>query len=172
MNNNTIISTSEFDDDDLKANRTGQLSQRQIDELQRDRKTVTLILVIGLSLFGSGLIYTLTAWLSNPERTYSRLFLIGAGVAFAIWFSISHAAGWRKVTDDIKQGQATIYRGIVLRLPAKNPGSPYLLVAGDVELRVRRNIFDALHDDQPYCVYYTPHTRLFLAAEPCPNDEQ
>jgi len=155
-----------FTSDDLRANAFGDISERQAASLMKLADTrmkaqrewlyraawLTLVVVGALLvagnradavvLIGIGLVYLpLLAWMM---RHYQRL-----GV---------------QITDDMTQRRARMVCGQLHKsLRSTEDGTRMAITVDEQTFNVDANQFDALNDNESYCLFYSIHTRVILS---------
>jgi hypothetical protein len=148
-----------FMEDDLEANREGHISRRQRVILENDQTfrntliTFAAILAIPLTLLFSCISF------SEFGNTALFCFLI-AGIIFFMRRS------WARVNDDLRMGDVRAIEGWV-KLDFANRGnwSLYSLAINGEIFSVKKSVFLAFKNGDPYRIYYAPHSKTILSAE-------
>jgi hypothetical protein len=163
-----------FDEDDLEANRAGTLSTRQVADLKAERRSQIFWLVF-FSLLYLGVV-SLILMRSNLNSPLA-LSLIGA-VVVGIGVVGIGVAGFGYVTrikplgKDIRENKALAVDGRA-DLSLKRQGSQikYALAVGKLRFPIQKDEFLSFKNRDPYCVYYTPHSKRILSVEWLHDDQ-
>ena len=154
-----------FTADDLDANRKGQLSHSQIEQLKRLRRRKTLAaaaLFVALVLASTILVY-----IGQINRS---VILFGAGAVLTLInaFGVGRAGrAYMRVGGDLRSGQVEALVGDVERVLRRGRAiDSFLLRISGAELNVSEEVFMGFRHEAPYRIYRTSYSRLLLSAEP------
>jgi hypothetical protein len=157
-----LATTLNFTEDDLKANREGRLSAAQQGRL----RSQVIFGIVGaalmvLVLLGVGLwIVALGSW-----------WVASAFFTLALLIFVLNRSGRGKFGEEVRAGAVALAAGEIT-LTANEVSNPnggvteYLLTVNGESFVIPRDAFIAFEDNAVYRVYYLPHSRIVLAAEP------
>jgi hypothetical protein len=153
-----------FTEEDLEANRRGLLSEAQLDRFRRNR--TRLLALNGVAFVGLGLASLLCI---APLFGVDIGVLVAAGfvalfASIILAFSVKRANTWR---SELYSGKAAALEGRV-RLdvrPAGNNVATYIVAIDDQKFGVRKDVFLAFKNGDPYRLYYAPQSKTLLSAE-------
>ncbi len=155
-----------FNQEDLKANRSGQLSEVQHYTLRvRRRQAIFLGVVI---LIVVAFIATLMIFLGTRDNGSTILAMLGIGMTLCT-AALAAIFGryWLRLTADIRGQRVMISQGSVERVikPVTRRVVNYMIRVGDAEVFVSKEAFDIFEHDRPYVLYRAPYTGLLLSVE-------
>lgn len=161
----SLMEALEFTDDDLVANRAGRLSAAQVERLKRLRSralTVGIAVVVVI-----GLIATMFLFLGQYNAS-PILSIVGIGITVcnAVVAGVM-LRNWLRLGADIRGEVVQTLTGKVkhtLRVAGRVP--TYILTIDGQELQVGKPLFFAIRENERYCLYRAPASRVLLAAEP------
>jgi hypothetical protein len=146
-----------FTDDDLEDNLRGDLSNRQISELLISRNTAAVIAVI--TLLGSCGLFALVFTVNDAALIV--VVQIIAGIT-ALW-GLSRAYRFQ---HDLRDGLEFIDGPVHLDIKnAGRGGADYLVAIEDVRFRVKKDVFLAFKNGDPYRIFFAPHSKRILSVE-------
>ncbi len=153
-----------FTEDELALNRNGRLSQVQVGYLQvlcqqeYNRLSGPLVFCLLISLFGCIL------FILFVTSVYSTTFaaIIASAVMLVAREVVHRARVIRAFRQDMAQWCITCSSGIV-RLSLRR--DQFIVSLDDYSWPVRKHVFLAFKNGDPYILYFTPRTRTLLAAE-------
>lgn len=154
-----------FSDDDLAANRAGNLSDSQRARLTRGWQR-TLWIIVGL-VIGLGLLATILLFLGQRNES-PILGVIGIiiTVVNAVLVGLG-AQSYLRTTSDLRGGRVNIISGVVSHtIRVTGRAATYILKVDDQEIIVPKVVFFAFEDAKPYRLYRAPASKTLLAAEP------
>jgi hypothetical protein len=153
-----------FNEDDLGANKQGKLSDGQIDCMIGSQKRSTLAIV--LAVLGLGL----SCFMWNLWRVYHNgYWFYGAVIGIVGCMAVLSFSSRNRddLRHDLKASRVEMREGPI-RLDMERVGRDsviWKLMIGDQEFEVSSVVFLAFKNDDPYRVYYLPHSRRLLSAE-------
>ncbi|MBE2267011.1 MAG: hypothetical protein IAE80_02180 [Anaerolinea sp.] len=146
-----------FDEDDLAANHTGAYSPYQIAWLKRHRTNhMTTAAIMSAIVTGIVLIPIAISVSAYPLLIFAALFTV---LAF-------FAGGMRayQVTRALRKGISMVEGRIDLDASVAQTSQFYVRVEG-VRFTVKKEVFFAFKNGDPYRVYYAPYLKQMLAVE-------
>lgn len=160
---NTLMFALEYDDDDLEANRNGELSEWQSRRLHwnRDKQIgVFLMRVIGAILIVSWCMLSANVdFIANPHAVLIPIAMLGAGLLYAR-LPLSRGFLYHR---DAKAGKIGVAEGhIRLDIMEKKQ---YAVYVGPERFDVSKEVFLAFKNNDPYRLYYVPYSNTLVAAE-------
>ena len=150
-----------FTEEDLEANRNGQLSERQRNELKRVRN---MMLVYESIILPFSIVFFILLLASNVFTSSLILMSITIGILVGINLPIQVLF---KFAHDAQKAEAHCSDGRV-KLEIKSMTGrheKYRVIVEQVKLKVSKEIFLAFKNGDPYLICYTPHTKKLLSAE-------
>ena len=153
-------------EEDLVANRKGQLSPRQHKRIRRGllREKVSGIILIVIVGGGVGL-----AIFTVRNVSFGLLLIAVFAVIVLIIYQIGRA---NQVRKDLEDGVVNQIYGYARKRKVSNffalegNRSPeYYITIGDVKFSVNRKRFNAIQEDLFYVAYYTPTAKCLVAIE-------
>ncbi|NWF70857.1 MAG: hypothetical protein HXY40_17365 [Chloroflexi bacterium] len=161
-----LASGLDFTEDDLQANRAGQLSARQAQKLlTRHRNTTQTML--GLMLMATLFFVPLAFFAAIDTRDITPGVLLGAVWlgAIALLSAVIRSSDAAKV--DIANGLVMAVQGPVQCYTTSSSSSTqYNLRVGELTFeRVDQNVYIAFKHLDIYTLYYTPQSKTIVAAE-------
>lgn len=144
---------------DLAANQDGQLSPHQCDYFVQ-RKTFWMGLsILLILLFGYGIFNIVKLGLNTGLIVGSLviIFLIRVSI---IW---SPFVRWKQLHEDVGAQEIGAIQGLV-SLEIETSDS-FRLKIGDERFSVKKDVFLAFKNGDPYAIYYAPHSKTILSAE-------
>ncbi len=162
--NRRLMQLLGFDADDLRANQTGQLSDRQRSRLLAIRRRVLLInlAILLVVIFVAALLIFLGG------RGSPILTLVGIGLtllnALVMGFFVRSML---RLTADLQAGEVETLNGKAahtVRVMARR-ATLYIVRIGEREIVVDQSVFESFASDARYRVYRAPRSGVLLAAE-------
>lgn len=160
-----------FTNADLAVNREGQLTDLQVAILrQRRRRGVwsgltTLVRALFATTLAFGCIFTcLTFSQYLPAATVLVFVPLILVVIFAVYEETK--GGWQHPTADLRERAAASVQGLVILDIVETRPTTYRLSIGGLSFDVDKATFNAFKNRDLYNVYYAPHSRTLLSAEP------
>lgn len=152
-----------FSADDLAANRAGQLSERQRQQLRRAHLRLMrslIVIVSGIVLLATGALYLGS---SSGRIVFTligiTLTLVNAGL---VGFAAQQRLRYRADTAaPVRAQSSTVHR--VLRVSGRSPA--YLIRLEGEELRVNKRVFNAFVEGERYWLYRAGSSGTLLSAE-------
>lgn len=155
----------DFNDDDLNANRDGQLSARQLERLRgRRRASVTVAASIVLIAALAAAVFIFLGQVNGSLV----LTIIGVGITLvAAAITGIFARHWMRLTTDIDSAAAQILTGDLERVlkPVSRGNAAYVLRIDGQDIATSKETFKAFKHNAPYRVYITKYSRVLLSAE-------
>ena len=163
---NPLMKALQFRVTDLNANRSGQLSQRQRQELLPPPMTgiIQAVLLGHMALIGAVLVAIAVfteSWVMLAVAIVVAG-LLGAPFAMA---SGGEGMGSAVVQRDARTGRVKSICGLLLRKREDGPRPGHLIHLEGETFSVKASVYAAFQDDQHYCIYYLPESRRILSAE-------
>ena len=91
--------------------------------------------------------------------------------SFSSWRVILYAYShpkWKRVHSDILERRVLSVAGTVkLKKHRENYGTRYEVVVEKMKFPVMRRVAEAFQEEEKYCIYYVPHSKIALSAEGC-----
>jgi hypothetical protein len=153
---NTLQSAMNFNRDDLKANRAGELSDAQLKRFQGMAITPGLVLLTGIvaALYGMAMIFRdEVSILAVAMLLFGGLF---GGAAYSRLLSIVRV---------LRNPQITPLTGMVRKKTDDESGVYRLHVDDKEPVIVSEAVYRAFHDKRAYTLYYLPELDMLLSAE-------
>ncbi|MBK9122050.1 MAG: hypothetical protein IPM16_02870 [Chloroflexi bacterium] len=164
MPDTALMRELEFTLDDLSANRTGKLSEMQLDRLRLRRQRSILT--------GTGIVVALafaaSLCLFGGLRGSAILTVIGLGLTVCATVVMStFARYWLRLSADIREGTTSIFSGPLERVvkPVNRRIVTYLLRVGGAEFSVTKDVFKLFDHEKKYALYRAKFSGLLLSAE-------
>jgi hypothetical protein len=154
-----LQSALNFSYEDLEANRDGHLSSTQRSEftLIERRWMVSAIiatLIIVWSILNAG---------GRIDVAIGRggiPWFIAAGAMTFSWYK------WKQYFDDLRSTEISALQGHVnLDMTVNGKSSTLSLTIQDTKFDVKKDVFLAFKNGDPYAIYYAPHSKTILSAE-------
>lgn len=156
-----------FTDDDLEANRAGQLSERQLYRIQSGWRRLLIIGV--LALIGIGFVATVLIFLGNQHESPILTVL---GLALTLVNALVMGTGVQmriRMNRDLRQVEESgllITEGKVKHtLQVIRRSSFYWLEVKDERINVSKTTFFAVEENARYRLYRLPFSKTLLSAE-------
>lgn len=155
-----------FTEEDLDANREGYMSKRQRVILGSNRTfwntltTFAAILAIPLAF-----LFSFCSFISAPSSSFKlgNMALFCLLIAGIIYFM---KRKWARVIDDLRTGDVSAIEGRVkLDFADRGNWSLYSLAISGEIFNVKKSVFLAFKNGDPYRIYYAPHSKTILSAE-------
>ena len=156
-----LIEAIGFSEEDLEANREGYMSEQQRRSLFRKWTPWTCFTL----LFAALILPTMLPFVLEQlgTSTLSPLTLIAA--VFLV-VPVYFAYKWWQLSVDMRQRLVTSVEGRVrLDLSGGGNSSQLTVSIGKAKFHVKKPIFLAFKNGDPYCVYYAPRSKTILSAE-------
>lgn len=164
MADTALMRELEFTLDDLAANRSGKLSERQLDRLRMRRQRSMF--------YGSGIVVALafaaSLCLFGGLRGSAILTVVGLGLAVCATVVMStFARYWLRISADLREGAASAFSGPLERVvkPVNRRIVTYLLRVESAEFSVTKETFKLFDHEKPYALYRAKFSGLLLSAE-------
>ncbi len=154
-----------FTEEDLEANREGQLSQRQRDEIKRLRMTWYGIKIICVVISPIVLILLILP-LFDSRTNKSGLFIFIAMAVTVLGYSAYYAMErWNQYRKDLAENRTAVIEGRVKIKVFHYKEPKYKISIEDVRFEVSKEIFLTFKNGDPYIIYYAPYSNKLLSAE-------
>ncbi len=154
-----LMNALNFDENDLEYNREGEFSPAQQQNLYQRKQTMRMFTILsGCSI----LICILLAFSANPTSVMGILGLIIAGLALIVT-----GTEWLEIDEDLQKRRVNEYQGSVrLVVETLVRGGPvYKVHIDDERWSIDKVAFLAFKNEDPYIIYFAPHSRKILSAE-------
>jgi hypothetical protein len=153
-----------FTEDDLAANRSGQLNIRQRSIVRKK----ALISILRNNLFR----VTVSLWLILSSVSINHIIKTGEGTFFDLLIILPPGLllltyifnVWRQINLDLAEGVVAMDEGIVQFQLANRNGDPIVRFP-HISFPINGHIA-VFRFAEPYRAYYAPHTKQILSAEP------
>lgn len=162
-----LMPALQFTDDDLSANRDGQLGANQRARLQSLQTRAILIGTAGF--FGFAFIATIFLFFGSENglmiMTFIGIFITFCNAIFVGMF----ARQYMRLRADLNGGDIDIISGEMERV-IKPDGrmNNFVLRVNEEEFYVKKDLFRLFRHEVNYRLYRSVHSRVLLAAEPTP----
>ncbi len=160
-----LMQAAGFTEQDLAANRSGHLSERQ-DYMLRQRRIRAALIGAALVLVG---VFVASGFLFFGSRQDNAILsLVGIGItlcnAVLVGMFVRH---WLRLNSDIRGGVVIATSGTLERVlkPVSRRVVNTMLRVGDVEVFVSKELFEATAHRLPYTLYRAPATGMLLSLE-------
>jgi hypothetical protein len=160
-----------FTDAELDLNRVGQLSPGQADQLlthAHEWRSLILLVLIAAGVMNVGVILD---GLRIGDTLSSRIAILGVigAVTYGIYLLVArHTRGYYL---DAAGPVASIQGRVRLDVhDTRNKGTIFHIAVADETFPANKDVFLAFKNDEPYALYFTPHTRHLLSAELLADD--
>lgn len=155
----------DFNDDDLTANRNGQLSQRQLERL-RARRRASVLVAVAIVMIAALIASLFIFWGQVNGSVVMTIGGIGITLVAAAVTGI-FARHWMRLTTDIDSGAAQILSGTLERVlkPINRNNAAYVLRIDGLDIATSKETFKAFKHNAPYRLYITRYSRVLLSAE-------
>lgn len=162
-----LASVLRFNQADLAANRSGRITPRQNSRLIG--KAIFAILG-SLVTFVITIVALLAFWnngLTDSTATPFSLFCSAAILLLMIGGAFMLLAQSMQIGRDISSGRVLSAVGQAhKRIGGSRNANFYVSLSRSPEFQINHPTYQAFLEDQPYRLYYTPHSRKLLSAEP------
>ena len=161
-----LMQALKFDQDDLAANRMGQLSAGNVTRLRRQLIlfAVYLLVAVLVVVWAANGIPTFMAATASEQTVSLVLVIVGLVIGL---FSLVRAVLYGM---DLYSGLTESVQGVV-RLDVKAGKSrSYALIIGEKHISVSHDVYNAFKTRDPYALYFTHSSGTLLAAEPLRTD--
>ncbi len=156
-----LMEALNFDETDLAANREGRFSQDQYEDLSRRWRTM-LIAMAFLVIFSP--VMCILTIIVHEHNSASRDFNAYLFAAMAAAFGcLLIASNYKRVKADLDGAEVRIVEGRV-SLDVKSNQDLSIRIRNQ-KFRVKKEVFLAFKNGDPYVIYYTPNTRAILSVE-------
>lgn len=160
--------TLKFSTDDLKANREGQMSEAQaLKYIQPEMSKIALVVIFGHALVIGGLLGAIAIITGKVAMWIVLGIVLAMGL---LPFVLMHNEGNINPTlrSDSKRGVTKKSCGIVILTPKKrrNNSTYVQLYIDGININISDEQSKAFVNEEVYCVYYLPLSRILLSAEP------
>lgn len=170
-----LMESIHFDEDDLMANRAGNLGLHQVGRLKRlsveSRIKGWLSIVFGLVVFFPALVLTLSSFSSGIENSIPWLFLMASGMYMFMPIGIvalragnAQLLDSRMLTVERTEGRVSLDMQKVGGW-IRPSSDVYTICLEGRDWTVTCEVFLAFKNGDPYALYYGPHSNVMLAAE-------
>jgi hypothetical protein len=149
----------DFDDDDLAANKSGEYSDHQIAELKRRRTWQAIIFSLTTVVVS---LLALVSTTSAPTLLLPMLFFLGL---FMVWSLLAGGIGVVRFTRDLRTGIKAAEGRVGLDMNPSQNTSAYFVKLDERKFKVKKAIFLAFKNGDPYRIYYAPHSKTILSVE-------
>ena len=162
--NGALMRSMRFDEADLHANRSGALSQAQIERMKNARRrqsAVAALLFLALILLATGLIF-------GGQRSQNPILIIAGWLMILLNAILVGGMGraYMRLSSDLRAGNIEALTGDVERVLRRGrQGDAFLIRISGISLRVTREIFLSFQHEAPYRIYRTAYGRMLLSAE-------
>ena len=146
-----LIMALNFDEVDLEANREGLLSESQRIRLD-DQQFKKDIILVGIIIWFV-LVLAQVLFVQSADTWWFMAIFCGVVIV-----SMSHHR--RRLYNDLNGCEGRVRLDII-----NERGLQYKIGIGDIELFVKKEVFLAFKNGDPYRIYYTPRTKKILSAE-------
>lgn len=164
-----LMPVLQFDAQDLRTNRDGQLGDGQRKRLQAAQ---TRAIAIGAGTFTVLTLFATTLLFIGVRQ--SLPVLLFAGILTTIINAIAvgmFGRQWLRLRIDLRTGAVETVSGVMERVVRANGRiNNFVLRVDDDEFFVKKDLFNLVRQDVPYRMYRAPHSRLLLALEPTPQN--
>ncbi|GAB5490527.1 MAG: hypothetical protein Phog2KO_07420 [Phototrophicaceae bacterium] len=166
-NASTLMQHLQFTQDDLHANREGQLGENQRIRLQGLQNRAILIGVIGF--FAFALIATIFLFFGS-ENNFFIMTLIGIFVTICnALFVGMFARQYMRLRADLFDNEVEVIEGELERVIIPNGRmNNFLIRLNEEEFYVKKDLFKLFRHEVNYRFYRASHSRVLLSAEPNP----
>lgn len=163
-----LASAFAFTAEDLAVNRTGRLSQRQLEALQRRERrasVIVLLFTVGMAIVPA-IALSAFALAGNLPMVGLSVFLLVGLPMLGYWVADSERRRWHR--DRTGNVAASIYGPVwPVRAPGRMDRSRIRIE--NLEFAVSPEQLAAFQPGATYSIYYTPRTRMILSAERPPE---
>lgn len=161
-----LMAALDFTEADLAANETGEYSRRQIDALKRRR------VLSGVAFTSAGAVVSALALLigmvaASGSGAMLAVF-IAALLALTVIVTVINAL---RVTRDLRDGARVVEGRVELATNQGEQANYYFVNVERVKFRVKKSVFLAFKNGDPYRLYYAPHSKSILSAEWLRDDD-
>ena len=158
--NQRLKQTIRFTEEDLVANRNGQLSPSQQIQLRTQREAYSGM-AWGCGLVGVLILCMMVTLAVLPPKSDSSellpaLLFVGCFVVIGLMIQTGF-------TKDMQNSTVMSARGPVKK--QSSGGRSYYIVSDLTSIQVSREVYDAFVEGLPYVLYYTPNSMTLVAAE-------
>jgi hypothetical protein len=149
-----------FTPTDLEANQEGVLSDHQRRKFQSERRT-NLLMMLLWSLFA------ITIWVVGQNSiSHENLICLLIPAIFCVGIGLLKQLETLAYHRDIRQNCAEAVQGRVrLDVSDKGKKAAYVVQLQHKVWPVKKTVFLAFKNGDPYAIYYAPHTNKILSAE-------
>ena len=152
-----LMAAFDFDTADLAANERGNYSEHQIAALhhQRRRYVVTGAIMAGLMLL----------FLAFVVLTSSQLAALFNGVAVLGLLLAAFSTGQHvyRLNRDLQTPVSAVEGRVIQELRSTEDGGDYVVHLEDQKFKLKRDVFLAFKNGDPYRLYYAPRTKKILS---------
>ncbi len=168
-----LMDVLHYDDDDLEANRAGRMTQRQIKRLNQDRILLMLLWLIP-ALLGVGALSLscMVVFAVSTQHMDTLLFLLIIGFGVIIWLTLYFGAKSKRLVADLREQRVEEVEGrIDLSLQYGRNNIAYAVQVDDERFALKKPVFFAFKNGDPYRIYYAPHSKRILSVEWLRDDD-
>lgn len=163
-----LMQPLQFTQDDLKANRNGQLGDNQRARLQSLQTRAILVGIAGF--FGFALLATIFLFFGSENgfliMTFIGIFLTLCNAIFVGMF----ARQYMRLRADLDNGEIDIISGEMERVvKADGRMNNFILRVNEEDFHVKKDLFRLFRHEVPYKIYRARHSAVLLAAEADPQ---
>jgi hypothetical protein len=145
-----------FSEDDLEANREGYLSIPQQAGMRSDHNFWLCSMIVLIVIFAMFAVLGLSSRRHEAAQFLAFMMAGVAGWAFMKWY---------RVRDDMNTDLRAVEGRVKLDI-GRTKGEPkYSVEIDDVKFNVKKDVFLAFKNGDPYCIYYAPHTKRILSVD-------
>jgi len=174
LTNADLMAIFNFTEDDLKANRAGHISERQLGRLKRDSENATgcgLLVLIGLVLFGAIAFFANSSSQTRLNSNPNTVLFISIAAVVLVLLAIFLAKA-RPQADVDERTVASTSGAITLRMIPMKTGFMYLMKIDSKEFAISGYTYGTLADDHKadlqtssFRAYFAPASRKVLSVE-------
>jgi hypothetical protein len=161
-----LMTALQFRESDLAANEAGELSPTQIRKLQW-RRSMAIIGALVLTAIFAFILLSFVRFAAF--RGASPLLAIGFVIVVGILAFITYQAV--SLTNDLRDGVSVVEGRVQLDMNRGEQTSRFYVKIDNIRFRVRKAVFLAFKNGDPYRIYYAPRSKLILSVEWLRDDD-
>jgi hypothetical protein len=160
-----LMPALQFSDQDLEANRAGQLGQNQTERLKSLQQRTLYYAIAGF--FGFAILSTaLLYFATGANATFLTLLAIFLSFLNALYVGML-AREYMRLGADIRSGEIETLAGKLERVIRQGGRmNNFVLRLNGADFYVKKETFALFRHEQPYAFYRARHSGVLLAAEP------